>query len=166
MELAALLCNHAEVQNNRLYVLGGGIDQSVIPAGHPGPWSVSLSVALSIEVPWAETNKDHAVRIALLDADGNPVEVKTNSTDRQAFGIDLRFNLGRPPQLEAGTSQNVALAVNVPILPFDKLGSYTFAVSIDGTVLRRLPYRLVISQQSVTMSPDGPAGGGRVLPSV
>lgn len=165
MELAALLCNHAEVQNNRLYVLGGGIDQSVIPAGQPGPWSVSLSLGLVIDVSWAETNRDHAVRIALLDADGNPVEVKTNSTDPQAFSIDLRFNLGRPSQLEAGTSQNVALAVNVPILAFDKLGSYTFAVSIDGTTLRRLPYRLV-GQQSTPTQPDGPAGGGRILPSV
>jgi hypothetical protein len=165
MELAALLCNHAEVQNNRLYVLGGGIDQSVIPAGQPGPWSVSLSVALSIEVGWVETNRDHAVRIALLDADGNPVEVKTNSTDPQAFSIDLRFNLGRAPHLEAGTSQNIALAVNVPIVAFEKLGSYTFAVSIDGTLLRRLPYRLV-SQQTMPTPPDGPAGGGRILPSV
>lgn len=165
MEIAALLCNHAEVQNNRLYVSGGGIDQSVVPAGQPGPWSVSLSVGLSIEIPWIETNKDHAVHIALLDADGNPVEVQTNSAERQTFGVDLRFNLGRPPLLEPGTSQNVALAVNIPILPFATLGSYTFAVSIDGTVLRRLPYRLV-SQQSIAATPDGPAGGGRILPSV
>ncbi|MCV7412784.1 DUF6941 family protein [Mycobacterium florentinum] len=106
--MTALLCNHAEVQNNRLYVLGGGIDQSVVPAGQPGPWSVSLSVGLIIEVPWIETNKDHPVHIALLDADGNPVAVQTNSTDHLAFGIDLRINLGRPPLLEAGTSQNVA----------------------------------------------------------
>jgi hypothetical protein len=152
MELAALLCNHAEVQNNRLYLSGGGIDQAVISAGQPSPWSVSLAVGLSIEVPWTETNQDHAIHIALLDADDNPVEVQSGSDDRAPFGVDLRFNVGRPPQLEAGASQNVALAVNVPILPFEKLGSYTFAVSINGTELRRLPYRL-IGQQGMTLPP-------------
>ena len=166
MELAALLCNHVEVQNNRLFLMGGGIDQSVIPAGQPGPWSVSLAVGLSIEVPWIETNHDHTIHIALLDADGNPVEVQTNPTDRKAFGVDIAFNVGRPPHLEAGASQNVALAVNVPILPFEKLGSYTFAVSIDGTEMRRLPYRLV-GQQGMTIAPSGPDGPSRrVVPSV
>lgn len=165
MELAALLCNHAEVQNNRLYLSGGGIDQTVVPAGQPGPWSVSLAMGLSIEVPWIETNEDHAVHIALLDADGDPVEVQTNSADRSPFGVDLRFNLGRPPHLEAGVSQMVALAINVPILPFEKLGSYTFAVSIDGAELRRLPYRLV-GQQVKPAEPSGPPDGRRVVPSV
>lgn len=166
MELAAaLLCNNAEVQNNRLYVLGGGIDQSVVPAGRRGPWSVSLAIGLNIEVPWIEMNKDHPVHIALLDAVGNPVEVQTNSTDRKPFGIDLHFNLGRPPQLETGASQNVALAVNMPMLPFEELGSYAFVISIDDTELRRLPYRLV-RQQTMAVAADGPAGGGRVVPSV
>jgi Family of unknown function (DUF6941) len=165
MELAALLCNHAEVQNNRLYLSGGGTDQSVIPAGQRGPWSVSLAIGLIIEVPLIETNRDHAVHIALLEAEGNPVEVQSNSTDHKPFGIDLRFNLGRPPHLESGSSQNVALAVNMPILPFGKLGSYAFVVSINDTEMRRLPYRLV-RQQSRPVSSDGPAGGGRVVPSV
>lgn len=165
MELAALLCNHAEVQNNRLYLLGGGIDQTVIPAGRRGPWSVSLAIGLTIEVPWLETNKDHAVKIALLSADGKPVEVQANSTDRQPFGIDLRFSLSRPLHLETGASQNVALAVNLPSLPFEEMGSYFFVFSIDGTELRRLPYRLV-RQQTATVAADGPAGGGRVIPTV
>jgi hypothetical protein len=165
MELAALLCNHAEVQNNRLYLLGGGIDQTVVPAGHPGPWSVSLAIGLSIEVPWIETDRDHVVQIALVDADGEPVEVQVNSTDRKPFDVDLRFNLGRPPLLERGSSQNVALAVNVPALPIEKLGSYAFVFSIDDVELRRLPYRLV-RQQTMTVATDGPAGGGRVIPTV
>lgn len=165
MELAALLCNHAEVQNNRLYLLGGGIDHTVIPADRRGPWSVSLAIGLSIEVPWIQTNKDHVIHIALVDTDGKPVEVQSNSTDRQPFGVELRFNLGRPLHLEAGASQNVALAVNVPMLPFAELGSYAFVFSIDDVELRRLPYRLV-RQQTMTVATDGPAGGGRVIPTV
>jgi hypothetical protein len=163
MELAALLCNYAEVQNNRLYLSGGGIDQSVVPVGQRGPWSVALSVGLSVEVPWIATSRDHTVHVALLDTDGDPVEVQVNSGDPTPFGIDFRFNIGRPPDLDAGASQNVALALKLPTLPFAKLGSYTFVVSIDGTELRRLPYRLV-RQQTRTVPVDGPAGGGPVIP--
>lgn len=165
MELAALLCNHAEVQNNRLYVSGGGIDQTDIPVGRRGPWSVSLAIGLSVEVPWIETDKDHVIHIALVDADGKPVEMQTNSAVRRPFGVDLRFRIGRPAQLETGASQNVALAVNMPSLPFEELGSYAFVVSVDDAELRRLPYRLV-RQQTMTVATDGPAGGGRVIPTV
>jgi hypothetical protein len=165
MKLSALLCNHAEVQNNRLYILGGGVDQTVIPAGRRGPWAVSLAIGLSIEVAWIETNKDHVVHIALEDGDGIPVEVQLNSAEPQPFGVDLRFNIGRPLHLETGASQNVSLAVNVPMLPFAELGSYAFVFSIDDTELGRLPYRLV-RQQTATVATDGPAGGGRVIPTV
>ncbi|UQX10040.1 DUF6941 family protein [Candidatus Mycobacterium methanotrophicum] len=160
MELTALLCNHAEAQNNLLYLSGGGFDRVLIPAGQPGPWPVSLAVGMIVEVPWTQTNQEHSVRIALQDADGHPVEVLTSPTDRQPFGTEIRFNVGRPPQLEVGESQSVALAVNVPVLPFEKLGQYTFVISIDGTELQRLSYRLV-GQPGITITPSG-LGGAQV----
>jgi hypothetical protein len=156
MELTALLCNHAESINNLLYVSGGGIDRAFIPPGQPGPWQVSLALAVSVEVPWTQTNQDHSVHITLQDADGKPVEVQKGPApeDRQQFAVDLRFNVGRPPQLEAGESQTVALAVNIPVLPFEKLGQYAFVISVDGTEPRRLHYRLV-GQPGVTIAPGG-----------
>jgi hypothetical protein len=160
MELTALLCNHAEAQNNLLYLSGGGIDRTFIPAGQPAPWSVSLAVGMSVGVPWTQTNQEHSVHISLQDADGHPVEMQRSPTDRQPFGAEIRFNVGRPPQLEVGETQTVALAVNVPVLPFEKLGQYTFVISIDGTELRRLPYRLV-GQPGVTIAPSGPGGSSR-----
>jgi hypothetical protein len=142
MEVTAILCNHAEAVNNLLFVSGGGIDLAIIQPGQPGPWQVSLGIGLSIEVPWTQTNQEHSVRVTLEDADGHPVEVPTGPDTRQQFGVDLKFNVGRPPHLLVGASQMVQLAINIPILPFETLGQYEFVIAIDGTEVRRLPYRV------------------------
>lgn len=152
MEVTAILCNHAEAVNNLLFVSGGGIDQAIIQPGQPAPWGVSIGMGLSIQVPWTATNHEHSVRVTLVDADGQPVEVPTSPEARQEFGVDLRFNVGRPPQLTPGTSQTVQLAINIPVLPFETLGQYEFVVAIDGHEEKRLGYRIV-GQPGVTVAP-------------
>jgi hypothetical protein len=153
MEVTALLCSHAEAVSNLLFVSGGGIDQTVIQPGRPSPWSVALALGLSIEVPWTATNQEHSVRVTLVDADGHPVEVPTGPDARQEFGVNLKFNVGRPPQLTVGASQTVQLAINIPVLPFETLGEYEFVIAIDGTEEKRLHYR-VVGQPGVTITPQ------------
>jgi len=152
MEVTAILCNHAEAVNNLLFVSAGGVEQAVIPPGQPAPWHVSIGVGLSIEVPWQGTNQEHTVGITLVDADGEPVDVPTGPDTREPFGAELRFNVGRPPQLAVGASQTVQLAVNVPVLPFERLGQYEFVIAIDGSEEKRLRYRLV-GEPGVTIAP-------------
>ncbi len=143
MKVTAVLANHAEAQNNLLYVAGAGIDRSVIPAGLPAPWSVSLAVAILVMVPWTQTNQQHTLDIALIDADGHAVQIPTGPDTFAPFTAQMAFNVGRPPLLEVGEDQTVALAVNVPMLPLSVLGQYRFVVSIDGTPMEELPFRLV-----------------------
>jgi hypothetical protein len=153
MEVTALLCSHAEAVSNLLFVSGGGIDQTVIQPGRPAPWSVALALGMSIEVPWTATNQEHSVRVTLVDTDGHPVEVPTAPDARQEFGVNLKFNVGRPPQLTVGASQTVQLAINIPVLPFETLGEYEFVIAIDGTEEKRLHYR-VVGQPGVTITPQ------------
>lgn len=153
MELNAFLCSHAEAQNNRLYVLGGGIDRATIPAGGSGPFNVSLSVGIIVEVPLEATNAEHTVEVELKDADGHPVEIRRGPGEGEPFRAQFQFNVGQPGHLEAGESQSVAFAINIPALPLENPGSYFFAIGIDGTVLRRLPYRL-IEQAAATSTPN------------
>jgi hypothetical protein len=155
MELTALLCNHAEAHENLLFVSGGGIDVAVVPAGASGPFRISVAIGMIVEVPWTETNQQHKVQIALQDADGHPVELQQGPNQRGPFEGVVLFNGGRPPRLETGQSQSVALAVNVPVLPLEELGQYVFVISIDGTEMRRLRYRLV-AQPGMTITPGGP----------
>lgn len=140
MEVTAVLCNHAESQNNMLYVSGGGVDRALIPPNIPGPWGINVAVGVLIEVPWTQTNQQHTVEIGVIDADDQPVMVPTGPDTTEAVRAHLDFNLGRPPQLEVGEEQTVALAVNFPGLPISRFGRYFFVVTVDGTEVRRLRY--------------------------
>lgn len=151
MELTAILCNHAEAQNNLLYIAGGGVDRATIPAGRAGPFTISLALGIVVEVPWTATNVEHTVKVQLEDEDGHPVEVETGFEEREPFRAQFRFNVGRPRHLEDGETQSVAFAVNMPMLRLEKLGTYVFTISIDDEVLRRLHYRLV-GQTGVTIT--------------
>ncbi len=151
MELTVFLCNHAEAQNNLLYVMGGGIDRANVPPGRSGPFSISLGIAIIVEVPWDATNQEHTVSVELEDEHGQPVEVEKDFDEREPFRAQFGFNVGRPRTLEDGETQSAAFAVNIPALRLEKLGSYVFNISVDGTVLRRLHYRLA-GQTSATLT--------------
>jgi hypothetical protein len=155
VELNAFLCSHAEAQNNRLYVLGGGIDRAIIPAGLSGPFNIALGVGIIVEVPSEATDAEHTVEVELQDADGHTVEIQKRPGEGEPFRAQFHFTVGRQGHLEAGDSQSVAFAVNIPALPIQKPGSYAFAIGIDGTVLRRLPYRVI--EQASTPNPPNEA---------
>lgn len=160
MELNAILCNHAEVQNNMLYLAGGGIDRVFIPQGVAGPWSIGVSLGITLIVPWTQTNQQHSLTVTLVDADEEPVKVPTGPEAAEPLRANMQFNLGRPPTLEIGEGQTVSLAVNFPGLPMPKLGSYFFVISVDGSDLKRLGYRLT-AQPGMTIN-SGPSGLPRV----
>src|ERR1700727_1816110 len=110
MELNAFLCSHAERQNNRLYVLGGGIDRAIIPAGLSGPFNIALGVGIIVEVPWEATDAEHTVEVELEDADGHAVEIQRRPGEGEPFRAQFHFTVGRPAHLEAGDSQSAAFA--------------------------------------------------------
>ena len=92
----------------------------------------------------------------MLDAGEQPVTVPTGPDTVGPLRAELKFNLGWPPTLEIGEGQTVSLAINFPGLPMPKLGSYFFVVSVDGTELKRLGYRLT-TLTGMTMG-SGPSG--------
>lgn len=155
MKVTAFLCNHAESQSGLLYVAGAGVDRTFIPPGVPAPWAVSLGIGILVSVAWTQTNQQHALEVDLVDADGRPVHIPTGPDATAPFKAALAFNVGRFPELQPGQGQNVALAVNIPMLPLEHLGDYRFNISIDGSIETTLSYRLV-SAPGVTL---GPAGG-------
>lgn len=156
MEVNVILCNHAEVQNNQLYLAGGGIDRTFVPQGVPGPYGVGLALGIILSVPWSATNQAHKLELTLEDEDGHPVQNQTGPNTFADLKAQMQFNLGRPPTLDAGEEQNVCLAVNLPMLALPNLGRYVFILAVDGTVLRRVPYR-ISAQAGLTMS-AGPTG--------
>lgn len=143
MELTAILCNHAEAQNNLLYVSGGGIDRAFVPANTSGPWNINLAIGINISVPWNETNNEHTLTVDLVDFDSHPVLVPNGIDTVAPVHVEAKFNVGRPPTLETGESQSISLAINLPSLPIPAIGNYSFILEVDGNELRRLSYRVV-----------------------
>lgn len=154
MKVTALLANHAEAVNNLLYTNGGGITQAMVPPGASGPYGTQLALAAIVSIPWTQTNQNHTLRVDLIDADGHTVDVPTGPDTREPFKAELKFNVGRPPTLEVGEEQTVALAIGMPGLPFPALGQYRFVVYIDENPEEELPFKIV-TQPTMTLG-SGP----------
>lgn len=142
MELAIVLCNHAEAVNNLLYVSGGGINLAYAAPGTPPPYGVTVGVGLLVTVPWQQTNQQHKAEVTLVTEDGEPVLIPVGPDAKEPLNVVLAFNVGRPVHLSVGDDQTIALAANLVNLPFPALGKYEFLVNMDGNPERRIGFRV------------------------
>ena len=113
-----LLADGAQVQNGKLYVLGGGWDRLQFP---DYPQTFPCGIAFGVRVPWTETNRRHTFAIRALTADN----------DRELFSLEGEFEVGRPPGIPAGMAQMFQGAVQVP-LQIPEPGQYYLQATIDG----------------------------------
>ena len=127
-----MLANHAEVQNGLLYLSGAGWDtvtRSYREGKKPGPQH--FSIALSVRVPWMETNQRHEVVIRVEDEDGHSTLMKA------AANIEV----GRPPGRVPGSDSRSPLAVN-SIVHFPKPGGYRVRATL-GDQQRDYAFRVI-----------------------
>jgi len=78
---------------------------------------------------------------AMLDALRHEDEDPTGDDNDGVAGI-VRFNLGRPAILQPGEPQHVPFALNLDQIPFERPGTYSFVITIDGEELGRLTFRV------------------------
>jgi hypothetical protein len=136
IEANMLLCDAAEVANQKLFLHGAGWDRIV--ALEP---TVSLTVATVLSVPWQLTNRDLRLVLTVMNEDGEVVE--TEEGEPVTAEGDLR--VGRPPTMRAGTSQNIPF-----VTPFKPLalpaGGYVVVLKVDGTALARARFQVERSE--------------------
>lgn len=115
------LANHAEVQNGLLYLSGAGWD-TVTRAYQEGkkPRPQHFSIALSVLVPWMETNQPHHVVIRVEDEDGHNKLMEANA----------KIEVGRPPGKVPGSDSRSPLVVS-GIVHFPKPGGYRVRATLD-----------------------------------
>ena len=126
----AILAEHAEVVGSKLYLMGGGWDTMNAPEA---PVTVRLMLAAGVRVDWEETN------VAI------PLVIRVEDDDAQeVLKLDGQMNVGRPPQLAAGTSQlsQMTFALNLPLKQFGGYRVTIVAGNEPRTVRRSLPFRL------------------------
>jgi hypothetical protein len=128
-----ILADGAQVQNEKLFLLGGGwtfIRVQTFPATHP------MSAALGILIPWLKTNERHKFR----------VEIRNEDTKSVAVGVEGEFEQGRPPGTPAGMTQRVMMAFNFG-LQIDAPAQFIAEASVNGIVLKTLPFRAIAAAQ-------------------
>jgi hypothetical protein len=151
----AILCDSAAVESNKLYIQGGGWNW-VSPPQYPVVMG-RIGLAMTIEVPYGATNRPHKLSIRLRSEDGAEYqapggdgdESDTAAADARHLRADAGFTLGRPPMLQAGESQILALAMNFDQLEFEHPATWSFVITIDGLEVERLRFRLVGSNPMV-----------------
>lgn len=127
----AILADHAEVTNNKLYLMGGGWDTM---GAVEAPVNVRVMLVTGVRVEWDETNAAIPLVVRLDDDDAQEV-----------FRLEGQMNVGRPPSLVPGTSQlsQMAFAMNVALPRFGGYRITVTAGSGEAEVRRSLPFRLV-----------------------
>ncbi|HVQ88131.1 MAG TPA: hypothetical protein VMT88_08115 [Actinomycetes bacterium] len=147
MKLDALLCDHAQVSGGKLFISGANIDRIHVGADAQPPYLISYAVAGLIHVPWMATNAEHRLTLSLLTEDGRIPAMgggpEQGVVPRGLTG-EMRFNVGRPPQLAGGEEQLVPFAFNFVGLPLGELGRFAMVLSLDDEETRRLPFTLLL----------------------
>ena len=124
MKVTILLADSAQAVGGKLYILGGGWSVT-------GPGPTPSALAIKIEVPWDRANQRSELLIALLDADGHPVKIPTQTGD-MPLELKSQFEVGRPPGIVPGTPLDVTIAVNIGPLPLQAGQRYTWRCTING----------------------------------
>ncbi len=110
MQARFMLCDAADVQGGKLYVMGGGWTWTIVAQ------PVIIGVAISIQVPWTEANVQHTLEFSLRDVDGNAV-VQETPEGPKPVRADGRFGVGRPMGVREGSELFVPLAFRLgPLL--------------------------------------------------
>lgn len=140
-----MLCDHAQVAGGKLFIAGANIDHMQIPAGTAAPYVINFAAAGLVRVPWTATNTEHTLTFKLVTEDGqNPPLPDGAVTGPQGIGGELKFNVGRPPQMASGDNQMVPFAFNFQGLPLMTAGRYVLAFSLDDHEERRLTFTVVL----------------------
>jgi hypothetical protein len=154
MEIEAFLADSVESVEGKLYVLGAGwnvLHTPSLPFRQP-----RIGIGLIIRVPYTATNQMHGFELTLQDADGQelpmgdaPAEAGTPDGKIRRFGG--QFNVGRPPSLQPGDEQLIALAVNIDGLEFERADAYRFVIELDGSPEKELPFRVLPTFQATPL---------------
>lgn len=131
-----MLADAAQVQGDKLYVLGGAwryIHATQFPVMH------SMAIAVSIEVGWLETNQRHAFQLTIGPDDSSAPLVDFSG----------EFETGRPAGIPPGAAQQVLLAVPVT-LPLERAGDYVVRILLDGSEANSITLTVVDRARAAT----------------
>ncbi len=143
-----LLCDHAEVVNGKLYVLGGGWTQTVRIIAPPAAGApatelppTQFAIAVSLLIDWEEAGGVLPVRIGIEDQAGHAL-----------LAVTGQLTAGRPPTPTPGLALRSTLAMPVALV-FPHPGVYRARVDIPGQESSRTTHFEVLDQPAPLPGP-------------
>jgi hypothetical protein len=133
----AFLADSADVASSKLYVMGGAFDTIYVqsfPAVH-----ASLAVVIRLLLNPHDLDRKHKLDIVLLDADG-----------RQIASAPSELIVNKTSDLPAGWKQPFTLPMRFFNTPFHAAGHYLIEILMNGTTLKTIPLRVILSPQNLT----------------
>ncbi len=124
----AVLADCANVsREGKLNILGifNRIFASTLPFVHP-----QMHLVITFEADRADAERDHQVRVDLIDADG-----------ARLFSIEGGLRFGSPPP---GEQISINQVIQLSNLKFERFGSYEFKILVNREVRKSFP--LVVSE--------------------
>lgn len=137
MHLDLMLCDHAQVSGDKLFVSGAGIDRMRVPAGSQAPYVVTFAVAGVVTVTPAEAASARVLRFRVLTADGRTPTVAGQDGNARAVTGELGL---APGETEAEGDQVIAFAFGFQGVPLFGLGAHEVVVEADGVEVRRVGF--------------------------
>jgi hypothetical protein len=127
-----IVADRAEAINGKLYLMGGAWDQLyVVDFDQP----VQFSLAIGVIVPWASTNQEHPLRVAVENEDGTVIQPD----------MQIRVNMGRPPGARPGQPFRALIAVQGAWrLPGP--GTYRIQATVDDARSRRTVFHAIAAR--------------------
>ncbi|HEX7464178.1 MAG TPA: hypothetical protein VF382_04700 [Actinomycetota bacterium] len=144
--------------DGKLYVQGAGwnrITASLFPVVHD-----RIGIGLLFRVEPGGASEPHRFELRLEDAEGkelplgNAPSAASQPGGGKIYRIGGEFTTGRGDE---GEEQLVPMAINFNGMPFDRPGAYRFVVSVDGSEVKTLPFRILAL---ASQAPQVTGGGG------
>jgi hypothetical protein len=107
IDVVMLLCDAAETANGKLYVLGGGWSQVLLPNT---PFAMALAVKLAI--PWDQANTRFTIEARLITEDGEPAL----TPEGDPIHAEGQIEVGRPPGLKPGEALDAPFVLSFTVV--------------------------------------------------
>ncbi len=132
----AFLADSADVVGGKLYVLGGAFDAlgaQSLPVHIP-----RITLAMRFLLTPAESDRNHKIEIIVMDEDG-----KKLAALRGDFSASVATRI-------PGSRLSVPLALNFLNMRFDKFGSYSVEILVNGLSVKSIPLQVIQAQAAST----------------
>jgi hypothetical protein len=157
IEVDGFLADSVVRAEGKLYVQGAGwnrISAPLFPAVHD-----RIGIGLIFRVEAEAAPRTYRFDLRLEDAEGKeqPLGMAppgSGTTEGRLYRLNGEFTVHPTP---GGDDSLVAMAVNLNGMSFERPATYRFAISVDGTDVKTLPFRV---ESLAAQTPPVTGGGG------